>query len=101
MEKIAVGVLNAINTGLGKKKKTIICTVSRKSGKRHFLTTNIVTSCYINDNEIQFNSKIFLNENITDHNNKITFYSRKLKKTSLVEKCYSRDAEVPIVTKDG
>ena len=56
----------------------------------------------INDNEIQFKSKIFINENLIDYNNKIAFCYRKLKETSLVEKCYSRDGVVHIVTKmDG
>ena len=46
-------------------------------------------------------NKVFINENLTNYNNKIAFYCRNLKKASLVEKCYSRDGEVHIMTRDG
>ena len=46
-------------------------------------------------------NKVFINENLTNYNNKIAFYCRKLKKASLVEKCYSRDGVVHIATRDG
>ena len=37
----------------------------------------------------------------SSYNNKIAFCCKKLKKASLVEKCYSKDRGVHIVTKDG
>ena len=117
MEKTAVGILNSINVNLDssdveachrigrskddKPKKTIIRIVHRKFCKRALLNRKKLSSVDINDNEIQLKNKVFINENLTNYNNKIAFYCRKLKKASLVEKCYSRDWVVHIVTRDG
>ena len=59
-----------------------------------------MSSAAINDNVIQLKNKVFISENLTNYNKKIAFYCRRLKKTTLVEKCYSRDRVVHIVTKD-
>ena len=75
--------------------------MNRKFCKKVLLSRKKLSSVVINDNEIQLKNKVFINVNLTDHNNKIAFYCRKLKKASLVEKCYSIDGVVHIITKDG
>ena len=115
-KKTVVGILNSINVNLDscdvkachrigrskdfKRKKTIIRIVNRKFCKKALVNGKKSSSANINDNEIQLKNKVFINENLANYNNKISFYCRKLKKASLVEKCYFRDEVVHIVTKD-
>ena len=115
LEKTAA-ILNSLNVNLdssdvevcqrigrskdGKPKKTIIRIVNRKFCKKALLNKKKLSSAAINDNVTQLKNKVFISENLTNYNNKIAFYCRRLKKTSLVEKCYSRDRVVHIVTKD-
>ena len=117
LEKTAVALLNSINVNLdssdvedchrigrskdGKPKKTITRTVNRKFCKKALLNRKKLSSITINNNVIQLKNKVFIGENLTNYNNKIAFHCRKLNKASLVEKCYSRDGVVHIVTKDG
>ena len=75
--------------------------INHKFCKKPFLNRKKLSSVVINNNEIQLKNKLFMKENLTNYNNKIALYCRKLKKASLVEKCYSRDGEVHIMTRDG
>ena len=43
---------------------------------------------------------MFINENLTRANSKIAYHSRKLKRSSLIEKCYTREGVVHIVCND-
>ena len=116
LEKTAVAILNSINVNLdssdveachrigrskdGKQKKTILCIVNRKFCKKALLNRKKLSSVALHDNEIHLKNKVFISENLTNYNNKIAFYYRKLTKASLVEKCYSSNGVVHIVTKD-
>ena len=116
LEKTAVAILNSINVNLdssdveachrigrskdGKPKKTSIRIINQKFCKKALLNRKKLSSVAINDNEIQLKNKVFISENLTNYNNKIAFYYRKLTKASLVEKCYSSNGVVHFVTKD-
>ena len=115
LEKTAVAILNSINVNLdssdveachrigrskdGKPKKTILCTVNRKFCKKALHKRKKLSSVALHDNEIHLKNKVFISENLTNYNNKIAFYYRKLTKASLVEKCYSSNGVVHNVTK--
>ena len=117
LEKTAVGILNSINVDLdssdveayhrigksrdGKLKKMIICIVNHKFCKKASLDRKKLSSVVINDNEIQLKNKVFVNENQTDYINTVAFYYRKLKKASLVEKCYFKVCKVCLDNKTG
>ena len=117
LEKTALGIVNSINVDLdssdveachrigrskdGKSKKTIIRIVKCKFCKKALLNRKKLSSVVMNNNEIQLKNKVFINENLTNYNSKKAFYCRKLKKASLVEKCYCRGGVVHIVTRDG
>ena len=75
--------------------------INHKFCKKPFLNRKKLPSVVINNNENQLKNKLFMKENRTNYNNKIALYCRKLKKASLVEKCYSRDGLVHNVTGDG
>ena len=114
LEKTAVVILNSINVNLDssdveachkifrskddKPKKTI--KPIAKFCKKALLNRKKLSSVVINDNVIQLKNKVFISENLTNYNNKIAFYYRKLTKASLVEKCYSSNGVVHNVTKD-
>ena len=117
VDKTTVGILNSLNYDLdssdveaccrigqsknGKLKKTIIRIVNHKFCKKDLVNRKKLSSVVINDNEVQLKNQVFINENLTDYNNKIAFYCKKLKQAPLVEKHYSRDGVVHIVTNDG
>ena len=69
----------------GKPTKTIVSIVICKFYKSALLNRKKLSLVVISDNDIQLKNKVFINENLTNYNNKIAFYCRELKKTSLVK----------------
>ena len=60
----------------GKSKKMITCIVNPKFCMKPLLNRKKLPSVVINHNEIQLKNKVFINENLTNYNNKIAFTAR-------------------------
>ena len=72
-------------------KKTIICFVNRKYAKKAPLNRKNLKHLDKTSIGLSNSNNIFINENLTPMNNKLTFYCRKLKRDGYIEKTFSRE----------
>lgn len=80
-------------------RKTIIRFVNRKFAKKALLNRKNLKSANTSSLGLD-NKKIFINENLSRANSKIAYYSRSLKRSSLIEKCFTKDGVVHISSPD-
>lgn len=78
-----------------KERKTIIRFVNRKYAKKALLNRKSLMQADTTSLRIN-NRNVFINENLTRSNGKIAFHSRNLKRSSKIEKCYTKDGVVHI-----
>ena len=84
-----------------KSKKTIIRFVNRKHCKKAMLNKKKISN--INNNKFNFNAKrkLFINENLTPMNESIAFNCRKLKRSNIIHRYYTRARIVHIRQKES
>lgn len=114
LEETVVEVLNKIDLNISgsdieachrlgkfenKQRKTIIRFVNRKYAKKALLNRKSLKQADTTSLGID-NRNVFIYENLTRANSKIAFHSRNLKRSSLIEKCYTKDGIVHIAGGD-
>ena len=114
LEETVIEVLNKIDINvsnndieachcLGKQKnkprKTIIRFVNSKFAKKALLNRKGLKHADMSSLGLD-SHEVFINENLTRANSKIAFHSRRLKRNSLIDKCYTKDGVVHIVCPD-
>ena len=77
--------------GKNKPKKPIIRLVNRRYAEKALINKKILDS--IDNAKYYFDgrTKIFINDNLSPANESITYNCRKLRRTKIIDSCYSRD----------
>ena len=81
-------------------RKTIICFVNRKFAKKALINRKSLKNIDKSSIALSNSSDIFINENLTPTNSKLTFHCRKLKREGFVDRNFSRDGVVCITSKN-
>ena len=84
----------------GNSKKTIVCFINRKHCKCALVNRKKLKS--FNSESIGLpNVKLYFNENLTEYNNILAFYGRKLKRAGLINSTYTLNGTVHILRTVG
>ena len=85
---------------IGKSKnssiKTIVRFINRKYAKKALINRKGLININKSSLILPSSDNIFINENLTQMNNKIAFHCRKLKRNGQIHKTYSRDDVIHI-----
>ena len=81
-------------------KTTMVRFVNRQKCKNPLVNRNRLKNTDRTSIGLENLHSIFVNENFTPTNNKISFHCRELKRNGRIDKTYSRDCIVQIVSKD-
>ena len=81
-------------------KTTMVRFVNRQKCKNPFVNRNRLKNTDRTSIGLENLHSIFVNENFTPTNDKISFHCRELKRNGRIDKTYSRDCIVQIVSKD-
>ena len=83
-------------------KKTIVRFMNRKNAKKALFNRRKLND--IDKRKLGLSNNIFISENLSPQNNKISYHCRRLKRSGQIEKTYTRDGIINITSqniKDG